>query len=231
MTSGVPAADRARDRRRRSAASTTPASTAERRWCATTRGSARRLRCQYHSWTYEIDGGSLVPVPDERDFVGLDWEQRCLPRVSCDTFGGFVFVNRDPEAQPLADWIGPGGRDVQRRSQCETLREVYRESVIVPCNWKVTAEAFLEVYHFRPHPLAQRRVDPGQPGRGHGPLPQRPQPHDHAVLRAELRQARSGMAGVGRLEADSTTGEFPRIDGVPAMVDCTSTAVSLSSRT
>ncbi|MGI9623213.1 MAG: aromatic ring-hydroxylating oxygenase subunit alpha, partial [Acidimicrobiales bacterium] len=43
------------------------------------RGSSRRLRCQYHSWTYEIDGGTLVALPDERDFVDLDWEQRCLP--------------------------------------------------------------------------------------------------------------------------------------------------------
>ena len=33
--------------------------------------------------------------------------------------------------------------------RAENLREVYRESRIVPCNWKVTAEAFLEVYHFR----------------------------------------------------------------------------------
>ena len=44
-------------------------------------GSSRRLRCQYHSWTYEIDGGTLVAVPDERDFVNLDWEQRCLPQA------------------------------------------------------------------------------------------------------------------------------------------------------
>jgi len=29
------------------------------------------------------------------------------------------------------------------------LRTVAKQSEIVPCNWKVTAEAFLEVYHFR----------------------------------------------------------------------------------
>ena len=77
---------RARHRRRRSGASTTPASTGAPRSCGRIRGSSRRLRCQYHSWTYEIDGGTLVSVPDERDFVDLDWEQRCLPRASCDTF-------------------------------------------------------------------------------------------------------------------------------------------------
>ncbi len=70
-------------------------------------GSSRRLRCQYHSWTYEVDEGTLVAVPDERDFVDLDWERRCLPRVRCDEYAGFVFVNRDLDAQPLADFIGP----------------------------------------------------------------------------------------------------------------------------
>ncbi len=113
-----------------------------------THGSARRLRCQYHSWTYEVDGGTLVSVPDERDFVDLDWEQRCLPRASCDTFAGFVFVNRNLEAQPLREWIGAAA-EMFEPFQGETLREVYRESRIIPCNWKVTAEAFLEVYHFR----------------------------------------------------------------------------------
>jgi nitrite reductase/ring-hydroxylating ferredoxin subunit len=112
------------------------------------RGSARRLRCQYHSWTYEIDGGTLVSVPDERDFVDLDWTQRCLPRASCETAAGFVFVNRNPEAIPLRDWLGPAW-EMLEPFQGERLREVYRESRIVPCNWKVTAEAFLEVYHFR----------------------------------------------------------------------------------
>jgi nitrite reductase/ring-hydroxylating ferredoxin subunit len=34
-------------------------------------GTARALRRQYHSWTYDITTGSLTHVPDERDFVGL----------------------------------------------------------------------------------------------------------------------------------------------------------------
>ena len=89
-----------------------------------------------------------MSVPDERDFVDLDWEQRCLPQARCDTYAGFVFVNRDLDAQPLAEWIGPLA-EMLDPFQGDTLREVYRESRIIPCNWKVTAEAFLEVYHFR----------------------------------------------------------------------------------
>ena len=32
-------------------------------------GTIRHLQCQYHSWTYGIDNGELLAVPDERDFV------------------------------------------------------------------------------------------------------------------------------------------------------------------
>jgi phenylpropionate dioxygenase-like ring-hydroxylating dioxygenase large terminal subunit len=71
------------------------------------RGSARTLRCQYHSWTYDITSGSLVQVPDERDFVGLCKEERGLVPLSCEVWQGWVFVNQDPHAASLADTFGP----------------------------------------------------------------------------------------------------------------------------
>ena len=65
--------------------------------------SARRgtLQCPYHAWTYGLDGAlRAAPRSDlepcfDRDALGL------LP-VSVDTWGPFVFVNPDPEAEPLA---------------------------------------------------------------------------------------------------------------------------------
>jgi phenylpropionate dioxygenase-like ring-hydroxylating dioxygenase large terminal subunit len=187
------------------------------------RGSARRLRCQYHSWTYEIDGGTLVSVPDERDFVDLDWEQRCLPRASCDTFAGFVFVNRNPAAQPLLDWIGPAAALLEP-FQGETLREVYRESRIIPCNWKVTAEAFLEVYHFR-HIHSHDGVSVlDNRGAAMGLYP-----NGHSRMVTPFSHQNIERVGLERWDAWRLLdqGPFPTIDGVPAMVDCTSTAVSL----
>jgi len=112
------------------------------------KGSARLLRCQYHSWSYDIDDGHLVSVPDERDFVGLVKEERCLATVRCEVWDGWVFVNQDPQAVPLLEWLGPVARELDEL-QGASLRTVARRSEVVPCNWKVTAEAFLEVYHFR----------------------------------------------------------------------------------
>jgi phenylpropionate dioxygenase-like ring-hydroxylating dioxygenase large terminal subunit len=187
------------------------------------RGSSRRLRCQYHSWTYEIDGGTLVSVPDERDFVDLDWEARCLPQASCDTYAGFVFVNRDLDAAPLSDWIGPLAEMIDP-FQGEQLREVYRESMIVPCNWKVTAEAFLEVYHFRhihSHDgvsvLDNRGAAMGLYPNGHSRM---------VTPYSKQNLARMGMDSWDDWQ-HLDHGGASTIDGVPAMIDCTSTAASL----
>ncbi|MEL6891165.1 MAG: aromatic ring-hydroxylating dioxygenase subunit alpha [Actinomycetota bacterium] len=187
------------------------------------RGSSRRLRCQYHSWTYEVDEGTLVAVPDERDFVGLDWSERCLPRASCDTYAGFVFVNRDLDAPPLAEWLGRA-TEMLDPFQASRLREVYRESRIVPCNWKVTAEAFLEVYHFRhihSHDgvsvLDNRGAAMGLYRNGHSRM---------ITPFSSQNVERSGMASWDDWR-HLDTGSMPTVDGVHPMVDCTSTAVSL----
>ena len=87
--------------------STTRASTVARPSCATTAGSARTLRCQYHSWTYDITEGRLIVVPDERDFVGLDRAERCLRRLRCEIWDGWIFVNQDLDATPLLEWLAP----------------------------------------------------------------------------------------------------------------------------
>ena len=111
-------------------------------------GTSKLLRCQYHSWSYDIDSGQLVSVPDERDFVDLDKTERCLPSISCEIWDNWIFVNQDANAISLAEHIGSIA-DEMSEFQGQSLRTVAKQSEIVPCNWKVTAEAFLEVYHFR----------------------------------------------------------------------------------
>ena len=111
-------------------------------------GTSKLLRCQYHSWSYDIDSGQLVSVPDERDFVDLDKTERCLPSIACEIWDNWIFVNQDPDAMSFKDHIGKIA-DEMSEFQGATLRTVAKQSEIVPCNWKVTAEAFLEVYHFR----------------------------------------------------------------------------------
>lgn len=70
------------------------------------RGTVSMLRCRYHSWTYNLEG-ELTGVPEGRDFVGLDKSCRSLVSVRCEIWGGWIFVNRDPDAPPLLEWLAP----------------------------------------------------------------------------------------------------------------------------
>src|SRR5206468_4053401 len=97
---------------------------------------------------YDISCGKLLTVPDERDFVGLDKAERCLPALRCEVWDNWIFVNQDVDAVPLLEWLAPIPE--QLAELCgSSLRTVSRREQVVACNWKITAEAFLEVYHFR----------------------------------------------------------------------------------
>ena len=109
------------------------------------KGHGSLLRCQYHSWSYDLTG-RLVAVPDERDFCGLDKSARGLIPVRCESYGGTVFVNFDDDAPPLSDMLAPM-RDEWACMEMESLRIVMRHNAVIDCNWKAAVDAFLEVYH------------------------------------------------------------------------------------
>jgi phenylpropionate dioxygenase-like ring-hydroxylating dioxygenase large terminal subunit len=108
-------------------------------------GHVRNFRCPYHSWTYDLDG-KLLGRPDEKDFASSDKDCLGLVPVRCESWGGWIFVNRDPAARPLLETLGsiPAEMDDFRVGE---LRQVHKQSVMLDCNWKVAMEAFLEVYH------------------------------------------------------------------------------------
>lgn len=127
-----------------------------------TSGQARMLICQYHSWSYDL-AGTLVRVPEERDFVGLQCDERALPSVRCEAWGGWYFVNLDHDAMPLAEWLDPLGTILGSLADAK-WRMIHAKSDVIGCNWKILAEGFLEVYHARTiHPAT---VGPGLSVRG-----------------------------------------------------------------
>lgn len=110
-------------------------------------GTARRLTCQYHSWSYGTDG-SLKAVPDARSFVGLDKEALGLEPVRCETWDGWVFVSEDLDAAPLVDFLGPVAAQMAEIDG-PSMRAVGTQVHQLQCNWKLMVDAFLEVYHVR----------------------------------------------------------------------------------
>jgi phenylpropionate dioxygenase-like ring-hydroxylating dioxygenase large terminal subunit len=110
-------------------------------------GTARRLTCQYHSWSYDTEG-RLKAVPDARSFVGLDPDQLGLAPVRCETWEGWVFIAEDPAVEALTTFLGPL-RDQMADIDGPALRRVGSQRHTVAANWKLMVDAFLEVYHVR----------------------------------------------------------------------------------
>jgi phenylpropionate dioxygenase-like ring-hydroxylating dioxygenase large terminal subunit len=110
-------------------------------------GFATQLKCPFHGWTWSLDG-DLVDLPDRWDFPHVGDDTHRLPELSVDTFAGFVWINFDPQAALLRDYLG-----VLPDHFAEfNLEDRYIETHVrkrLPCNWKAAAEAFLEAYHVR----------------------------------------------------------------------------------
>ncbi len=110
-------------------------------------GTARRLTCQYHSWSYDL-AGILKAVPDARDFVDLDLDALGLVALRCESWQGFVFVNEDPTASSLDEFLGPMAAQMAEIDGT-SLRRIGTQVHQVAANWKAVVDAFLEVYHIR----------------------------------------------------------------------------------
>jgi nitrite reductase/ring-hydroxylating ferredoxin subunit len=107
-------------------------------------GTDHEFRCAFHGFAWNLDG-SLKHVPCKWDFPQVDETWR-LPPVKVGTWGGFVFVNLDPEAAPLEDHLG----DLSEHFAAWPLEDRFKQAhvgKILRCNWKLAQEAFMEAYH------------------------------------------------------------------------------------
>ena len=71
---------------------------------ARTAPAARRRHfvCGFHGWTFNLDGKNTY-ILDKDDWKGaLDEERTSLCEVKVDTWGGWIFINMDPDCRTLA---------------------------------------------------------------------------------------------------------------------------------
>jgi nitrite reductase/ring-hydroxylating ferredoxin subunit len=107
-------------------------------------GNAKLFVCPFHRWTYNLDGSlrgvSVEPIP------GFDKKSCRMPSLALEEWQGFIFINFDQDAQPLAPQLSSVepifnlyGVDKYRHEQPYDFES--------PFNWKLNFEAGYEGYH------------------------------------------------------------------------------------
>ena len=107
-------------------------------------GSTRFFACPYHKWTYNLDG-TLMGAPGMNN-SSFDQSKCRLPQLPTEVWMGFVFVNLDINAEPLAARLS---------SLTERIADYHLDQWQAPCifeerwngNWKLACENALDSYH------------------------------------------------------------------------------------
>lgn len=119
-------------------------------------GHAKRFACKFHGWKWNLDGSNAEVVRGEAYQGALSADDLRLRDVKADTWGGYVFINMDPNSESLSDFLG----DVPKwldPFELDKMRFRWRQWLTFPCNWKTAIEAFNEGYHvFGTHPQLAR---------------------------------------------------------------------------
>ncbi len=124
-------------------------------------GCKNVLRCGYHGWTYTLDG-RLIGTPDVEGVEFFDRSTMGMVPLRLETWEQFIFVNFDPQAEPLAAFLGEIPRQA-RGFRFEGLKFAERRDYVIDCNWKVYVDNYLEGYHIPiAHPGLMREIDYAQ---------------------------------------------------------------------
>jgi choline monooxygenase len=112
-------------------------------------GQASILHCPYHGWNYGLDG-SLKGMPEFDGVKNFEREQNGLVPLQAETWEKFVFVNLDPAAPPLREFLGGLVKRVAPLGVSK-LRYFDSRTYNIACNWKVFIDNYLDGGYHVPH--------------------------------------------------------------------------------
>lgn len=113
-------------------------------------GSARRLVCPYHGWSYDSSGALVGVAGANVAFDDMCRENRSLTPMPTAERHGVIWVTPSTDAGPidLDAHLGPLDAELPRWSlgECAVVDTRIHE---VDANWKLVVETFLENYHLK----------------------------------------------------------------------------------
>lgn len=110
------------------------------------RGNARGFVCPYHHWTYGLDG-RLVNAPAMNKTCNFDKSRHGLPGIRTEVWQGFLFINFDNDAPPLAPRLGALDDALGRYGLADAEDQPPQEPGKYGWNWKVMFENNNDGYH------------------------------------------------------------------------------------
>ncbi len=109
------------------------------------KGNAKNFVCPYHAWTYGTDG-QLLRAPYMDQVAAFDAKGCKLPEIKTEFWRGFIYVNLDGKAKPLAPRLKYLEPYVANYHPEDMIVHTVQDDVW-PTNWKSLAENFMEGYH------------------------------------------------------------------------------------
>jgi phenylpropionate dioxygenase-like ring-hydroxylating dioxygenase large terminal subunit len=117
------------------------------------RGSAKKIVCPYHAWSYDLEG-RLAGTAHMARTPGFEARGQSLPSIRTEVWDGWIFATLDAGAKPVADRLAPLLPLVRPYGMANYVPIVTQDHVW-STNWKILTENFMEGYHL---PVAHRRT-------------------------------------------------------------------------
>lgn len=120
--------------------------------CQLDRGNAKQFRCEYHGWTYGLNG-ALTNVPYADAYADLDKAALSLVKPArVESYRGFVFANMTPSGRDLLEHLGKPAADqidlfCDLSPSGEVLVQAGASLLAYNGNWKLQMENSIDGYH------------------------------------------------------------------------------------
>lgn len=117
---------------------------------------AGRIQCQYHAWTYKLNG-TLANAPHMEKVQGFCEADYPLNAVAVNVWDGHIFINLSAHPIPFAQHLAGLDRKFQPWRMDE-LQMVERRVYHLKANWKLIIQNYSECLHCPiVHPLLQKQ--------------------------------------------------------------------------